>query len=136
MLSKQRDGLEMDWSQLQLGYRMGVCAVLAVWVCWDCVWGLVKNGYSTIGERAAFPIFRACGGLLLLQWYWGCSVFVWTRYRINYIFLFDFVPSTISTPFDIFCAAVDNTLLFIMLMLLYYKVRTKYNILLIFHCEY
>lgn len=136
MLSKQGDSLEMDWSQLRLGYRMGICAALVVWVCWDCIWGVIKNGKSTIGQRSAFPIFRACGGLLLLQWYWACSVFVWTRYRINYIFLFDFVPSTISTPFDIFCAAVDNTLLFMMLMLLYYKVRTKYNILLIFHCEY
>lgn len=121
MLSKQGDFLEMDWSQLRLGYRMGICAVLAVWVCWDCIWGLVKNGDSTIGERSAFPIFRACGGLLLLQWYWGCSVFVWTRYRINYIFLFDFIPNTISTSFDIFCAAVDNTLIFMLLMLLYYK---------------
>ena len=121
MLSKQGDGLEMDWSQLRLGYRMGICAVLAVWVCWDCIWGLVKNGDSTIGERSAFPVFRACGGLLLLQWYWGCSVFVWTRYRINYIFLFDFMPTTISTSFDIFCAAVDNTLIFMVLMLLYYK---------------
>jgi len=121
MLSKQGDGLEMDWSQLQLGYRMGVCAVLAVWVCWDCVWGLVKNGYSTIGERAAFPIFRACGGLLLLQWFWACSVSIWTRYRINYIYLFDFVPSTVRSPFDLFCAAVDNTLVFMILMLLYYK---------------
>eukprot|EP00532_Pseudo-nitzschia_australis_P020517 CAMPEP_0168306042 /NCGR_PEP_ID=MMETSP0142_2-20121227/52312_1 /TAXON_ID=44445 /ORGANISM="Pseudo-nitzschia australis, Strain 10249 10 AB" /LENGTH=463 /DNA_ID=CAMNT_0008257687 /DNA_START=89 /DNA_END=1477 /DNA_ORIENTATION=- len=31
MLSKQGDNLELDWSQLQLGYRMGICAVLAVW---------------------------------------------------------------------------------------------------------
>ncbi len=121
MLSKQGDELEMDWSQLRLGYRMGICAVLAIWVCWDCIWGLIKNGDSTIGERSAFPIFRACGGLLLLQWYWGCSVFIWTRYRINYIFLFDFIPKTISTSFDIFCAAVDNTLIFMLLTLLYYK---------------
>ena len=121
MLSKQGYGLEMDWSQLRLGYRMGVCAVLVVWVCWDCIWGVIENGKSTIGERSAFPIFRACGGILLLQWYWVCSVVVWTRYRTNYIFLFDFIPSTIFTPFDIFCAAVDNTLVFLVLMLLYYK---------------
>jgi hypothetical protein len=123
MLSKRADGLEMDWSQLQFGYRMGMCAVLAIWVCWDCVWGLVGNGDSTIGARAAFPVFRACGGLLLLQWFWGCSVFVWTRYRVNYIYLFDMVPSTVSTPFGIYAQAVDNTLIFLVLMLLYYKVR-------------
>ncbi|KAL3909238.1 MAG: hypothetical protein SGILL_008164, partial [Bacillariaceae sp.] len=121
MLTKRGDGLEMDWSQLQLGYRMGMCAVLALWVCWDCVWGLVAEGNTTIGARAAFPVFRACGGLLLLQWFWGCSVFVWTRYRVNYIFLFDLDPRNVSTPIDIFAQAVDNTLLFLILMLLYYK---------------
>jgi hypothetical protein len=122
MLTKQGDGLEMDWSQLQLGYRMGMCAVLALWVCWDCVWGLVADGTSTIGARAAFPVFRACGGLLLLQWFWGCSVFVWSRYRVNYIYLFDLDPRNISTPLGIFAQAVDNTLIFMLLMLLYYKV--------------
>lgn len=122
MLEKQGDGLEMDWSQLQLGYRMGMCAVLALWVCWDCVWGLVADGNSTIGARAAFPVFRACGGLLLLQWFWGISVFVWTRYRVNYIFLFDLVPKTVLTPFELFSQAVDNTIPFLTLMLLYYKV--------------
>ena len=123
MLPKRGDGLEMDWSQLRLGYRMGMCAVLALWVCWDSVWGLVADGNSTIGGRSAFPVFRACGGILLLQWFWGCSVFIWTRYRINYIYLFDFNPRIVETPLGIFEDAVDNTLVFNLLMLLYYKAR-------------
>ncbi len=122
MLPKRGDGLEMDWSQLRLGYRMGMCAVLALWVCWDSVWGLVSDGNSTIGGRSAFPVFRACGGILLLQWFWGSSVFIWTRYRINYIYLFDFNPKIVATPLGIFEEAVDNTLVFMSLMLLYYKV--------------
>jgi hypothetical protein len=122
MLPKRGDGLEMDWSQLRLGYRMGMCAVLALWVCWDCIWGLVSEGYSTIGGRDAFPVFRACGGILLLQWFWGCSVFIWTRYRVNYIYLFDFNPRIVATPLGIFEEAVDHTLVFLTLMLLYYKV--------------
>ena len=122
MLPKRGDGLEMDWSQLRLGYRMGMCAVLALWVCWDSVWGLVADGNSTIGGRSAFPVFRACGGILLLQWFWGTSVFIWTRYRINYIYLFDFNPKIVATPLGIFEEAVDNTLVFMLMMLLYYKV--------------
>lgn len=121
LLPKRGDGLEADWSQLRLGYRMGMCAVLGLWVCWDCVWGMVQSGTSTIGGRTAFPVFRACGGLLLLQWFWGCSVFIWTRYRVNYIYLFDFDPRIVSTPFGIFNEAVDNTLFFLWCMLLYYK---------------
>jgi SPX domain len=106
-----------------LGYRMGMCAVLGMWVCWDCIWGLVKDGKTTIGGRAAFPVFRACGGILALQWFWGCSVFIWTRYRVNYIYLFDFDPRIVATPLGIFQNAVDNTLVFMILTLLYYKVR-------------
>jgi EXS family/SPX domain len=121
MLTKKGDVLEMDWSQLRLGYRMGMCSILALWVCWDCVWGLMTEGQSTIGGRTAFPVFRACAGLLTLQWCWGFSVWVWTRYRVNYIYLFDFNPSIVASPLVIFNAAVDNTLTYFVCALLYYK---------------
>ena len=116
---------------------MGMCAVLALWVCWDCIWGLIRDGNSTIGGRTAFPVFRACGGLLLLQWFWGCSVFIWTRYRVNYIYLFDFNPRIVDTPLGIFEDAVDNTLVYMVIMLLYYKVRffLKKFTLWIFFCH-
>ncbi len=107
----------------RLGYRMGMCSILSLWVCWDCVWGRVSRGESTIAGRAAFPVFRGCGGLLLLQWFWGCSVYVWTRYRINYIYLFDFNPRIVSSPISLFNDAVNDTLIFLICMLLYYKVR-------------
>ena len=121
LLPKRGDGLEMDWSQLRLGYRMGMCSILGLWVCWDCIWGMLTSGQSTIGGRTAFPVFRACGGLLLLQWFWGCSVWTWTRYRVNYIYLFDFNPNIVASPLAIFNEAVDNSLVFLTNMLLYYK---------------
>lgn len=31
MLPKKGDKLEMDWSQLRLGYRLGMCSILLVW---------------------------------------------------------------------------------------------------------
>jgi hypothetical protein len=121
MLTKRNDGLEMDWSQLRLGYRMGMCSILGLWVCWDCIWGLLTEGMSTIGGRTAFPVFRACAGLVMLQWCWGFSVWVWNRYRVNYIFLFDFDPSTVEGPLVLFNQAVNNTLVYLICTLLYYK---------------
>ena len=106
-----------------LGYRLGMCSILAIWVCWDCVWGLVAEGNSTIGGRTAFPVFRGIGGLIFLHWFWGFSVYIWTRYRINYIFLFDFNPRIVDQPIKIFNDATDETLVFLILMLLYYKVN-------------
>ena len=93
-----------------------------MWVCWDCVWGLVKDGNTTIGGRTAFPVFRGCGGLALLHWLWGVSVYVWSRQRINYIYLFDFNPRIVDSAVTIFNDAVDETLVFLTCMLLYYKV--------------
>jgi hypothetical protein len=98
--------------------------------------------------RVAFPVFRACGGLLLWHWCWGISgeqtgsaceyckedcintltfflsiiVYVWSRYRVNYIYLFDFDPRLVDTPVRIFTNCVNETLVFLVCMLLYYKV--------------
>jgi SPX domain protein involved in polyphosphate accumulation len=36
ILPKKGDGLDMDWSQLRLGFRLGMCTILLLWVCWDC----------------------------------------------------------------------------------------------------
>ena len=121
MLSKRGDGLMMDWTQLRLGYRLGMCTILSMWVAWDCVWGQLSRGQVSIGGRSAFPVFRGCFGLLAWHWFWGLSVYVWTRYRINYIYLFEFDPRNVDTPIDIFNDAVDETLVYLICMLLYYK---------------
>ena len=91
--------------------------------------GFVKDGHSTIGGRHAFPVFRGCGGLLLVHWFWAISVFIWRRYRINYIYLFDFNPKIVQTPMTILKDCVDETLVFLILMLLYYKVCFYFNII-------
>ena len=50
-----------------------------------------------------------------------CSVFVWTRYRVNYIYIMDLDPSVVMSPISLFNDAVDDTLIFLICMLLYYK---------------
>mmetsp|Transcript_22017 Transcript_22017/g.45866 ORF Transcript_22017/g.45866 Transcript_22017/m.45866 type:complete len:920 (-) Transcript_22017:91-2850(-) len=121
MLPKVGDNLLMDWSQLRFGYRMGMCAVLALWVCWDCIWQIMVHGNKTIGATAAFPVFRACGGMLLIHWCWGISTFVWNRFRINYIYLFEFDPRNVNSSLAILNEAVVETQVFLVCMLLYYK---------------
>ena len=125
LIIKKEDGLDMDWSQLRFGCRLGICFTLMVWLCYDCIWNLYAEGAVTPGGRSAFPVFRACGGLLIWHWCWGASVFVWRRYRINYIYLFDFDPSVVLDPAAIFNACVDETLVFLITLLLYYKVRSS-----------
>ena len=61
--------------------------------------------------------------LVAWHWFWGMSVYIWTRYRINYIYLCEFDPRNVDTPVDIFNDAVDETLVLLICMILYYKVR-------------
>jgi len=124
MLPKKGDGLLMDWTQLRLGYRLGMCSILALWIAWDCVWGQISHSQVSIGGRSAFPVFRGVFGLVVWHWCWGLSVYVWNRYRINYIYLFEFDPRYVDTPVDIFNDAVDETLVFLICMLMYYKADT------------
>lgn len=42
---------------------------------------------------------------------------------MNYIYLFDLDPRIVSSPMGIFEDACENTLVFLFVMLLYYKVR-------------
>jgi len=121
MLPKKGDGLELDWTQLRLGYRLGICTILCIWVCWDCLWNFISTEKATIGGLMAFPVFRAIGGLLLIHWFWALSVFVWSRYRINYVYLFDFDPRNVDTPLALFKEVTRETIIYYVLMLLYYK---------------
>ena len=70
MLPKRGDGLLMDWSQMRLGYRLGMCSILALWVAWDSVWGVIDKGQVSIAGRVAFPVFRGCFGLVAWHWFW------------------------------------------------------------------
>jgi len=143
MLPKKGDGLQTDWSFFRLGYRLGCCSVLCFWVCWDCIWGSIAKGNSAIGSRDAFPVFRGVAGLLLFHWFWGISTYIWSRYRVNYIFLFEFDPRTVRTPTTIFNSAVDQTIVYFLSMLLYYKAEVGaipnimppggYSVLLVFY---
>ncbi|KAG5190537.1 EXS family-domain-containing protein [Tribonema minus] len=93
MLLPQKTDERFDWAQFQLGYHLGIAAVLAFWVVWDCCVEVFKRGedVSVMGQPA-FRVYRGVAGLLLLHWAWGFSVLVWTRTRINFIYLFELDP--------------------------------------------
>jgi len=123
MLLTKRGVSKPDWAMLHLGYRMGVAAVLFVWVIQDCAVQVLHRQGQTVFTLPAFPVFRAVGGLLLLHWAWGLSVLTWTRARINYIYLFDFDPRRILKPREIFASATSETIWYFLTLLLYYKVK-------------
>jgi hypothetical protein len=149
MLLPKRFRTNVDFFLLQLGYKLGktpslllptppglsfppillyfssppgVAATLALWVVWDCVVQVAKFGKPTIVTKMAFPVFRAVGGLLLLHWCWGIIEHFCNYLRINFVYLLDLSPKNVSSPRKIFDEAVNESIVYLTCMLLYYKV--------------
>eukprot|EP00611_Tribonema_gayanum_P030998 TRINITY_DN879_c0_g5_i1.p1 TRINITY_DN879_c0_g5~~TRINITY_DN879_c0_g5_i1.p1 ORF type:complete len:880 (+),score=277.87 TRINITY_DN879_c0_g5_i1:381-2642(+) len=124
MLLPQKTDERFDWAQFQLGYHLGIAAVLAFWVVWDCCVEVFKRGedVSVMGQPA-FRVYRGVAGLLLLHWAWGFSVLVWTRTRINFIYLFELDPRHQAPPISIFNDAALETVVFLANLLAYYKAQ-------------
>ncbi len=122
MLLPKRFRTNADYFLLHLGYKLGVAATLALWVVWDCVVQVAKFGKPTIVAKMAFPVFRAVGGLLLLHWCWGILENFCNHMRINFVYLLDLSPKNVSSPRKIFDEAVNESIVYLTCMLLYYKV--------------
>merc|ERR1740117_431176 len=43
-------------------------------------------------SHPAVPLYRFMFCALLVEWSWGCMLFVWSRYRINYFFIMGLRP--------------------------------------------
>jgi hypothetical protein len=70
----------------------------------------------------------AVGGLLLLHWCWGLMEMACSVLRINYVYLLDLHPKHVSSPRSIFDEAVNESIVYLSSMLLYYKVRPRLNL--------
>eukprot|EP00696_Hemimastix_kukwesjijk_P008245 gnl/Hemi2/20436_TR6785_c0_g3_i1.p1 gnl/Hemi2/20436_TR6785_c0_g3~~gnl/Hemi2/20436_TR6785_c0_g3_i1.p1 ORF type:complete len:591 (+),score=178.57 gnl/Hemi2/20436_TR6785_c0_g3_i1:510-2282(+) len=87
---------------LRVGMYCGwICALLAIVVI------LLLNlnpspDYQATKFFATFTVYRALGLPLLMIWFWGVNVWIWARYRINYVFIFGFDPGARQTHLKIF----------------------------------
>jgi len=79
-----------NWIDFEAGMRYGAVCCLIVWALWDCLVDSTLQDTSASHQlEAAVPVYRATGCLILLVWCWGLDVYVWTRARVNYLFIFD-----------------------------------------------
>eukprot|EP00752_Nemacystus_decipiens_P005274 g4784.t1 len=125
LMLPQKTDERIDLAQFQLGYRMGMAAVLAFWILWDCCLEPEDDDPRwkvSVLLHPAFPVYRALAGILLLRWCWGVSSLVWGRARINYIYLFDMDPRAVSSPLQVFNNVAAETVVYLANLLLYYKI--------------
>jgi len=112
-----------EWQPFHLGYRFGACLILTFWLLWDSI---VDTIYRPPPNRqwiySIFPIYRAFFCLVLIIWLAACCMFVWTKYRINYIYIFELDPRNVPTLEQVFSAATTGTILVMTNFLIYYKI--------------
>jgi hypothetical protein len=89
---------------LRLGVKIGLCLGLLL-VAIAGVLELrslnadgmdLKTKQKTLGlgfyASGYLPVYRGVGFLVVLCWLWGLNVYVWSKFRINYVFIFRFDP--------------------------------------------
>ena len=70
----------------------------------------------------AIPVYRCCGVILLLMWSWGLSLLVWSRARVNYMFMFELQDGTwLGSYKETFLVAANLTLFYLVNLLVFYK---------------
>jgi len=76
---------------------------------------------STVLDRDRdmfFAVYRLTGLALLCVWLWGGSVWVWSKFRVPYVFVMEFNPRTRLSHFQIFQEAVNLSIVWLVNLLL------------------
>lgn len=111
-----------NWSHFHVGMRFGAALVLLVWMVWDCVVDVAIRPSSDVQWLdLAMPIYRFCGCMILASWCWGMNVYVWSTYRINYMYLLELDANTSLSAASVFRRSLDATIIFLINFILFFK---------------
>ena len=112
-----------SWSTFDRGMRFGITLLLFFWVAWDCVVDArLRPLYPVEWVQSVLPVYRGIGVLLLLEWGWGCNLYIWDKYRVNYLALLELDPRTTMTYTEVFDEATTASMMFLANFLMYFKI--------------
>ncbi|ETV89686.1 hypothetical protein H257_00874 [Aphanomyces astaci] len=107
------------WSGFYFGMHFGMMVVLFVWVIWDSV--IDDSKHHNLWESSVMAVYRAIGVLVLLLWCWCVQVYVFTRFGIPFVAIFDWKPTKSVQFVSLVRHAVSVTIAYLVNLLLYYK---------------
>jgi hypothetical protein len=111
-----------DWNMYNLGLKGGIMLILLVWTIWDCVIDAhIRPPRHSAWVSAVLPIYRGLGCLILLNWLWGINLFVWNKFKINYLFLLELDPRYTKNYSEMFNQATTMTIVALANFLLFFK---------------
>jgi len=113
--------VENTWDDIKMGYRLGFCVVLLIWLCWEVITSPNMGGH--IFEAPVHHIYDGIAGILLCIWFWGINLLVWQRFNIEYPAILGLEMDHMRrTPTEIITEVAMTTSVYLANLLIYYKI--------------
>ena len=107
------------WELFKMGLRFGMCLILLVWFCWNCIFDPSEG--INLFNRPIINLYLSWAGFLLLIWFWGVNLVVWQRINVDYAAILGFRKEKMYSPKEIFSDISTVTICYLGNILLYYK---------------
>ena len=112
LLSTLTENEQTGPDSFRLGVKIGVIAML-VSVLAVILFRPVES-FGLLEQMQLFaPIYRCTGLMIMLLWFWAGLVWIWDRFRIPYVLLFQINPRTRMRYQDITSEAADLTIVYL-----------------------
>lgn len=88
---------------VSLGARFGLFAGLCFFPMLFIIYAAASFSWSSEDmawdKPGSFPVYRSVGLIAVFLFLFAINIEVWTRKRINYVFIFEFDPRAVRSPF-------------------------------------
>eukprot|EP01083_Nonionella_stella_P181242 648483_1 len=111
----------MSWNKWSTAssFRMGVkCGILIGLIGWSI--SALSVRHPSLPHNAIYA-YRCVGCFLFFLWLWSADVYIWSKYRINYVFIFEFEPRTRLTFLQYFDEAATLSLIYFVNVVIFLK---------------
>jgi len=128
LLAKMAQGSYGKNDMLWLGFKIGIVLMLVFWNLFNLV--VSPNLHIKEGMEVFIPLYRAVGLIVSLIWMWGFNIYIWTKYRVNHVFIFEISPRHKVSHLEIWDEAASMSIVVLSNSLLFlhhqqYRLRTQ-----------
>lgn len=126
LIARMTDRPQDSALSFRLGFKNGVTLILFFFAVKAVVYDaqLIVSTASP-HSTAAFKTYRFVFAIMIFVWLWGCNVWIWTHYRVNFVHIFQFDPRTRLTHRDIWSEASNLTIIFFLNLMAYLFCRDQ-----------
>ena len=109
--------------------QLQIFLMLLVWTLWASRLLSWDGAKARVGDKnlvkswthPALPVYRFHFSLIIVEWCWAVCIFVWNRYRVNYVYMMGLRPHSKEHYQDAFESAINGSIVVMFDFLLFVK---------------